>query len=147
MFFSKTLAFTAFAGAIGGSFWASGPAVSGESSPQKEGYARFLPVQSISYEFGSKAMSGYFVQEGEVCAVTLMIIEKIDPDRLLLVTAARVRLMLNPGQIAGLDSEEGGSLNITCGTGAATVTVDVGDRDRLVDTQMHNTSRKTAADQ
>jgi hypothetical protein len=76
-----------------------------------------------------------------------MIIEKIDPDRLLPVTAARVRLMLNPGQIAGLDSEEGGLLNITCGTGATTVTVDVGDRDRLVDTQMHHISRKTAADQ
>src|SRR6516225_11015718 len=110
MFFSKTLAFAAFVVAIGGSFWASGPAVSGESS-QKEGYAQFLPVQSISYEFGSKAMSGYFVQEGEVCLVTLLIIEKIDPDRLLPLTAARVRLMLNPGQITGLDSEEGGLLN------------------------------------
>ena len=116
MFFSKTLAFAAFVVAIGGSFWASGPAVSGESSPQKEGYARFLPVQSISYEFGSKAMRGYFVQEGEVCLVTLMIIEKIDPDSVSPVTAARVRLMLDPGQIAGLDSEEGGSLNIECGT-------------------------------
>ena len=131
MFFSKTLAFMAFAAAIGGSFWASGSAMSGDS-PQKEGYARFLPVQSISYEFDSKAMSGYFVQEGEVCAVTLMIIEKINPDRLLPVTAARVRLMLNPGQITGLDSEEGGSLNITCGAGAATVTVDYGERSKLV---------------
>ena len=53
MFFSKTLAFAAFVVAIGGSFWASGPAVSGESS-QTEGYSKFLPVQSISYEFGSK---------------------------------------------------------------------------------------------
>ena len=117
--------------------------MSGES-PQTEGYSQFLPVQSISYEFGSKAMSGYFVQEGEVCVVTLMIIEKINPDRLLPVTAARVRLMLNPGQIAGLDSEEGGSLNITCGTGATTVTVDVGDRDGLADIQMRHISQKTA---
>ena len=89
-------------------------------------------------------MSGYFVQEGEVCAVTLMIIEKINPDRLLPVTAARVRLMLNPGQIAGLDSEEGGSLNITCGRGATTVTVDVGDLDGLADIQMRHISQKTA---
>lgn len=144
MFFSKTLAFAAFVVAIGGSFWASGPAVSGESS-QKEGYAQFLPVQSISYEFGSKAMSGYFVQEGEVCLVTLMIIEKIDPDRLLPVTAARVRLMLNPGQIAGLDSEEGGSLNIACGTGATTVTVDYGERSKLVARQSL-AARDTIAD-
>ena len=33
-------------------------------------------------------------------------------DRQSPVTAARVRLMLDPGQIAGLDSEEGGSVNI-----------------------------------
>ena len=105
--------------------------MSGESS-QTEGYSQFLPVQSISYEFGSKAMRGYFVQEGEVCLVTLMIIEKIDPDRLSPMTAARVRLMLDPGQIAGLDSEEGGSLNIACGTGATTVTVDYGERPKLV---------------
>ena len=95
MFFIKTRDFAGFVVAIGGSFWASGPAVSGQSS-QTEGYSQFLPVQSISYEFGSKAMRGYFVQEGEVCLVTLMIIEKIDPDRLSPVTAARVRLMLDP---------------------------------------------------
>ena len=53
MFFSKTLDFAGFVVAIGGSFWASGPAVSGQSS-QTEGYSQFLPVQSISYEFGSK---------------------------------------------------------------------------------------------
>jgi hypothetical protein len=131
MFFSKTVAFSVFVIAIGGSFWGAAPAVSGESS-QKESYSRFLPLKSISYEFGSKAMSGYFVQEGEVCLATLLIIEKIDPDRLLPLTAARVRLMLNPGQITGLDSEEGGSLNITCGAGAATVTVDYAERSKLV---------------
>ena len=144
MFFSKTLAFAAFVVAIGGSFSASGPAVSGESS-QTEGYSQFLPVQSISYEFGSKAMRGYFVQEGEVCLVTLMIIEKIDPARLSPVTAARVRLMLDPGQVAGLDSEEGGSVNIACGTGATTVTVDYDDRPKLVARQ-GLAARNTIAD-
>ena len=65
--------------------------------------------------------------------------------RLSPVTAARVRLMLDPGQIAGLDSEEGGSLNIACGTGATTVTVDYDDRPKLVARQSL-AARDTIAD-
>jgi len=118
--------------AIAASLGSSGPAVSGESRPQKEGDARYRPIQSISYEFGSKAMSGYFVQQGSVCSVTLMISEKSDPDQPPPLTAARIRLMLNPGQIAGLDSEEGGSLNFTCGGDAATLVVDYGERSKLI---------------
>ena len=44
-----------------------------------------------------------------------MIGKKSDLDYLSPATAVRVRLMLDPGQIAGLDSKEGGSLNFTCG--------------------------------
>jgi hypothetical protein len=77
-------------------------------------------------------MSGYFVQRSSVCLVTLMIAEKGDPDRLLPTTAARVRLVLVPGQIAGLDSEEGRSLNLKCGEGASTLTVDYGERAKLI---------------
>ena len=91
-----------------------------------------MPIQSISYEFGSKAMSGYFVSQGSVCLVTLMISDKSDPDWLSRITAARMRLMLEPGQIAGLDSEEGRSLNFTCGDGARTLVVNYGDRSKLV---------------
>jgi hypothetical protein len=40
-------------------------------------------------------------------------------------------LMLLPGQIAGLDSEEGRSLNFTCGERGTTLSVDAGERDRL----------------
>jgi hypothetical protein len=42
---------------------------------------------------------------------------------------------MNPGQIAGVDSEEGRSLNFTCGEGAATLVVDFGARARLVAAQ------------
>jgi len=117
--------------AIAASLWSSGPAVSGESRLQTEDDVRYRPIQSISYEFGSKAMSGYFVQRNSVCVVTLMIAEKIDPD-LPLHTATRVRVMLDPGQVAGLDSEEGGSLSFTCGKDAATLVVSHGKRDKLM---------------
>jgi hypothetical protein len=132
MVFRKTIAFSACAIWTAAVSWAPAPALSGESRPQKEGDARYLPIQSISYEFGSKALSGYFVPQGSVCLVTLMISDKSDPDRLSATTAARVRLMLEPGQIAGLDSEEGRSLNFTCGDGAKTLVVNSGERSKLV---------------
>ncbi|TIP26414.1 MAG: hypothetical protein E5X67_20555 [Mesorhizobium sp.] len=47
-------------------------------------------------------------------------------------TATRVRLVLNPGQIAGVDSEEGYLVNLTCGMDATTLLADVGARDKLV---------------
>jgi len=117
--------------AIAAGLWSSGPADSGESRPQKEGDARYRPIQSISYEFGSKAMSGYFVQRNSVCVVTLMIVEKTDPD-LPSHSATRVRVMLDPGQVAGLDSEEGRSMSFTCGKDAATLVVSNGERDKLM---------------
>src|SRR5690242_2028408 len=128
MFARKTFAFSAFAMSTAVISSASAPALSGESPPQNEGGARYLPIQSISYEFGSKAMSGYFVGQNSVCLVTLMVIEKSDPDRPSPTTAARIRLMLGPGQIAGLDSEEGRSLNFNCGERAKTPGVNFGGR-------------------
>jgi hypothetical protein len=127
--FSRTkLVVSAFAAALAASPWSSGQAVSGEPV---EGDALYWPIQSISYEFGSKVMSGYFVQRNSVCVVTLMIAEKTDPD-LPSPTAARVRVMLDPGQVAGLDSEEGRSLSFTCGEDAATLVVSYGERDKLM---------------
>jgi len=119
-----------FSGVIGIALLAnSPPALSG--SPE-EAAAEYRPIQSISYEFGSKVMSGFFIQQASSCLVHLMIIEKIDPDQPLRMTATRVRLALGPGQIAGLDSEEGRSINLKCGEGAETLEVTVGDRERLV---------------
>ena len=60
-------------------------------------------------------MSGYFVDQAARCVVMLMVSEKSDPDTTPSTTATRLRLVLNPGEMAGLDSEEGRSLNFTCG--------------------------------
>src|SRR5271157_5271161 len=97
-----------------------------------QGQEQYQPLQSISYEFGSKQTSGYFVSNAGACLLRLMVIEKSPPEQPLPVSAARVRLTLYPGQIAGLDSEEGRSLNFTCGAGASALFVDTGARDRLV---------------
>ena len=131
MFSRTAFIISAFAAVIAASSWSSGRAVSGESPLQKEGDARYRPIQSISYTIGSKSMSGYFVQRNSVCVVTLMIAEKTDPD-LQSQSAPRVRVMLDPGQVVGVDSEEGRSLNLTCGEDAAEVVVSYGKRDELM---------------
>ncbi len=106
-----------------------------------QGQDRFEPLQSISYEFGSKYTSGYFVREAGKCAVTLMLIEKSQPEQPLPFTAARVRLTLAPGQVVGLDSEEGRSLNFTCGPDAQAILADSGNRNLLVALQRNSLRR------
>jgi hypothetical protein len=126
----KLVGFMPIAGMIATALLASAPAASG--GPPIDGEARFRPIQSISYEFGSKFMSGFFLQQSGTCLVYVMITERIDPDAPLRMTATRVRIALNSGQVAGLDSDEGHSLNLTCSDGGETLVVNTGDRDTLV---------------
>jgi hypothetical protein len=132
----------AFAGAFLASLWAS--AASAQSQAVKS-EATYAPIASIRYDFGSKSMSGYFVDQAARCVVMLMVSEKRDPDTDSSSTATRIRLVLNPGQTAGLDSEEGRSLNFTCSEGATALRVDSGEREGLVELQ-RLTLRKTASE-
>jgi len=97
-----------------------------------ESHEAYLPAESISYGFGSKFMSGYFVQEAAACNLVLMIAEASDPEVALPASPTRIRLALSPGQLLALDSEEGRSLNVTCGADATTLLVDTGDTDELI---------------
>jgi hypothetical protein len=130
MVLRKVLRIAPFVGVIVIGLLARIPPASSGSPGEIE--AEYRPIQSISYEFGAKFVSGFFMQQAASCLVHLMITEKIDPDEPLRMTATRVRLALSPGQIAGLDSEEGQSLNLKCGEGAETLEVTVGDREKLV---------------
>jgi hypothetical protein len=91
--------------------------------------ATFRPIEGISYELGSKRAVGYFEPRNGKrlvtfkCLVTLMIAEKVDPDQARPSSAARLSLAMLPGQSAALASEEGTSMEITCGAGAETVAV------------------------
>jgi hypothetical protein len=115
MFIRKFAHASAFAGAVAMSLWAS--AASSQSQPPVSGEAKYGPIQSIRYDFGSKSMSGYFVEQAARCVVILMVTEKTDLDAAPAGSATRVRLVLSPGQMAGLDSEEGRSLNFTWAKG------------------------------
>jgi hypothetical protein len=131
-----------FAGTVAISLWAS--AASSQAAAPVKGEVKYVPMESISYDFGSKSMSGYFVDQAASCVVTLMVYEKGDPDAVRSSTATRVRLVLNPGQVAGLDSEDGRSLNFTCSGGALALLVDVGERKELIELQRLSL-RKTAS--
>ncbi len=136
MMYRDLLNRSALAGTLVLSLSASaGPALSGSPAVARE-IVIFEPLQSISRDFGSKFMSGYFIQQAGQCVLTMMIIEKSDPEAPLPATAARVRLVLHPHQVAGLDSEEGRSLNLTCGNDARTVRVQAGARNALTAVQM-----------
>jgi hypothetical protein len=139
MLIRKIAQASAFAGTVAISLWASA-ASSLTPAPVK---AKYAPIQSIRYDFGSKSMSGYFVEKDARCVVMLMVYEKRDPDTNFSSTATRVRVVLNPGQTVGLDSEKGRSLNFTCGEGAVALIVDVGDREELLELQRLSL-RKTA---
>lgn len=133
----RMLGVSILAGTFATSLLADVPTISSGSAARADAQVRYRPLESMSYDFGSKFMSGYFLERAAQCVVTLMVIEKSDPDELLPVTAARFRLIMRPGQIAGLDSEEGRSLNVTCGDGATTMSVDVGETERLSALQTH----------
>jgi hypothetical protein len=141
--FTKTIArASCFAGAFMAGLWASAASSQPPASHMEE--ITYRPIDSIRYDFGSKSANGYFVQQAARCVVTLMVYEKPDADMGPSNTATRVRLVLKPGETAGLDSEEGRSLNFTCGAEAAALIVDSGERDKLVDLQTLSL-RKTAS--
>jgi len=93
--------------------------------------ARYGVLQNFSHEFGSKFASGYFVREVDRCLITFKIAIKGAMDSQSVETVAHIRFDLNPGQVLGLDSEEGQSLNLTCGANAAALTVASGGEDAL----------------
>jgi hypothetical protein len=140
MFPKKIPGVLAFGGMIAACVSAWMPAASAGSPSAGEDKAVFAPIESIRYEFGSKSISGYFVEQAGACHVTLMVFQTADPDKSPPTSAARVRLVLLPGQIAGLDSEEGRSLNFACGRGGTRLSVDAGERNRLVKLQAHRES-------
>jgi hypothetical protein len=142
MLIRKIAQASAFAGTVAISLWAAAASAQSQSVKSE---ARYAPIQSVRYDFGSKSMSGYFVDQAKRCVVMLMVTEKGDPDAAPSSTATRLRLVLNPGQTAGLDSEEGRSLNFTCGEGATALLVDSGERERLVELQTLSL-RKTASE-
>jgi hypothetical protein len=97
--------------------------VTSSASTALPGETTYFPMQAISHDLGSKAAIGYFMPEAGACQVVMMIGEKADAEAASTSSAARLRLALLPGQRAGVDSEEGRSIDLTCGDAADTLIV------------------------
>lgn len=116
----RALAFTAVGLALllaGGA--SQGLRAAAESGPEQV----YEPIQAISYELGSKRAIGHFARTNNACEVILMVAEIVDPEVATPTTAARLRVTLQPGQAAGLDSENGRSIDLTCGPNGKTLSV------------------------
>ena len=83
----------------------------------------FGPIEAISYQLGSKRVVGYFDSRNGKCQIILMIAEVIDPEQARPASAARLLFPIWPGESAALASEEGPSMELTCGPGAQTVVI------------------------
>ena len=79
MFIRKIAQVSAFTGTVAISLLAS--AASSQALMPVKGEVKYVPMESIHYDFGSKSMSGYFVDQAASCVVTLMVYEKGDPGR------------------------------------------------------------------
>jgi hypothetical protein len=79
------------------------------------------PAQAITRYFGSKHAAGYFLQQGGTCAMTLFIAE--DTGGRVSPSATRLKFSMRPGEKAEPGSVETQTLEVSCGTGAATVEV------------------------
>jgi len=119
---TKSIAGIAFSGLLIAGV-AAVATVASSASTALPGETTYMPMQAISHDLGSKAAIGYFVREDGACQVVMMIGEKTDAEAASTFSAARLRLALLPGQRAGVDSEEGRSIDLTCGAGADTLTV------------------------
>ncbi len=62
MFIRNIAQASAFVGTVGIAL--SAPAVSSQSQALLSSEAKYAPIKSISYDFGSKSMSGYFALAG-----------------------------------------------------------------------------------
>jgi len=111
------------------STWASAASSDPAHGMNKTQYAA---LQSFSQDFGSKSTNGYFVSETGQCFVMLTIAKKKAPESPVGQAAERISFFLNPGQVAGLDSEEGQSVTFTCGKNAAALLINSGARDALM---------------
>ncbi|SMF80969.1 hypothetical protein SAMN06265365_13934 [Tistlia consotensis] len=106
--------------------------------------AVFRPLQAIGYDLGSKQVSGYFLEQAATCRVTLMVAERNEAGDPAPASPVRLRLTLRPGDVAGLDSAEDRSLNLTCGEAATSLLAESGPRDRLSARQALALRRGTA---
>ena len=73
------------------------------------------PVQAVTEDFGGRTVLAYYTRGDDRCDLVLMTGQEPGP---------RVRVSLAPEQAATIEDVGGGKLAMTCGAGAARMTVE-----------------------
>lgn len=81
------------------------------------------PLQGVSFDIGTKRAVSYFLSDGNSCKLTLMLAEIIHDGEVNGLTATRVRVTIDAGKAAELDTVEGKSLEFKCQGGAHVMSV------------------------
>ena len=86
------------------------------------------PEEPILTAVGSKRVLAFYMQDSGRCAMHAVAWDNADADSVIAESepdpahsAVRVRINLNPGQIAHIDTADNKSLNLQCGEDAATL--------------------------
>ena len=90
-------------------------AAAGMASAHLSAPGIFHATEAMSYVIGSKRAVGYFQSVSGKCQLTLMIAEAVDPDLAMPPSAARLSLVMTPGQSLAIGSAEGETLTALCG--------------------------------
>jgi hypothetical protein len=98
-------------------------AATGMASAHLSGPGVFHATEAMTYVIGSKRAVGYFQNVSGKCQLTLMIAEAVDPDVAMPPSAARMSLVMTPGQSLALGSAEGETLTAICGAGGETIEI------------------------
>lgn len=100
---------------------AAGPAVAGS------GGFTMKPRQGVSFEVGSKHAISYYLADGGVCKLTVLMAESNEADAVK-GAATRVTIPVIPTRAARIDNAEGKTLEFTCAPSAAGMSVKVLDQ-------------------
>ena len=99
--------------------------VSGSPAHADEMAQNLGPVgahEPILTTVGNKRVIAFYEPDNGQCAVNAVVYDKTDAYTGI-TTAARVRVSLNPGQTASIDSVENKSLTLKCGDDAETLAI------------------------
>ena len=86
------------------------------------------PYEPILTTAGSKRVIAFYAPDNSRCSFDAVVWDKADAEANTVYSAVRVRINLQPRQIAHVDSADNSSLNLQCSDSAASLAI-VGERE------------------
>lgn len=84
-----------------------------------------VPAKGVSFDIGSKHAMTLFTPENGACHLTVVIAEQPDMDGMAGHTASRMKVVVQPGTPARVETAEGKALVFNCAPDAKTMKVEV----------------------